>query len=603
MSGTIHGSAPADGSAHRAARALLALGFVALAAAVAVGIATPASAYETSIYGATPVAFWVATGVAFAAAVLVAFSAAARGWRGLGIALGGASIAAVVALPVVRGYYFYGTADPLTHVGWARDLLAGTAGPRSLIYPGIHTLAAAIGATTGLTLYYAMELVIVAFGVVFLAFVPLAVGLVTRRMDAIAIGAFAGFLLLPVNNLSMHMRAHPFSQTTLYGAAILFGLVLYVTDDGERGGYLSTVALLAVLTVGTVLYHPQSAADMLLVFGAVAALQFGYRRRRPDHPLATHRAVYLPTAVFAAGFAAWAVPSEWFGRATTLLVDRLGGYLAGRPPVAGEAVLTQGASLSAIGGNVAVLFGKLFLPSVVFLALAATGAALAWTGRLRVWPRTDATARVLAAGLAVLVPIFLAYYLANIAEMYFRHLGVVMVFATVLGVIGLAAAGGGTRSSAGGPGRRRVLLVVLFLVLSPLAAVTIYQSPYIHKTNQHVTAMDVDGYEAAFATYDEDLTVAGVREGPRRFSDAIQGNRSSVEFDRALDGSELTRLGESLDGGGYLVYTTRDRTREVAVYRELRYTDAQFDAIDEQVGVARVLANGGVTVVYVPPEE
>jgi hypothetical protein len=129
----------------------------------------------------------------------------------------------------------------------------------------------------------------------------------------------------------------------------------------------------------------------------------------------------------------------------------------------------------------------------------------------------------------------------------------------------------------------------------PLAMSTVFPSPYIYKETQHVTAEKMSGYEEVFEYADEDLTLAGVREGPLRYSDGINGVKNSVDYRAVVPGENFTRLDSEFDDdGGYLVVTRHDYQRETEAFRGLRYSEEQFATIGRQASVNHVYSSGGV---------
>ncbi|MFB6159822.1 MAG: hypothetical protein ABEJ61_01440 [Haloferacaceae archaeon] len=583
-----------------ASESILAVGFLALGVGVLSAVLDPATGYRVSLYRATPAPFWLGVGVAAVVAVLTAFGDRDAEYQYLGALLGGFAMVAVVGLPLLRGYHFYGSADPLTHLGWAKDLVAGDISPFAMIYPGVHTVTVLLAEVTGYSIARSMMVVVFAFVVLFLLVVPLAVHRIVRSRHAVTVGAFAAILLLPINHVSMHLRAHPFTQTVLFTALVLFLVVLYATRSTDDGGAFSASGvLLVVAALATILYHPQQATNVIVVLVALSALQFVVGRRRPATDLATDRPLYVPTAIAVAAYAAWTLPAEWFHRAVARHGSAVVGYLTGSPPQLGDRVASQSASLLAIGASPVELFLKLFLPGTVFVVLAGLFVARLATGSLD--PRSDRERTVgtyLAVALVAMLPVFVVYVLASVAEMYFRHHGFIMLLVTLLGAVAVAHA----LATADGRSRRafRVSLVAGMLVMLPLVGATVYQSPYIYKANQHVTEMQVTGYEASLEYADDEVTLAGIRSSATRFSDAVHGVRGSTTYDTEIEGRTLRRLPSAYEGGGYLVVTEADRKREVVAYRGLRYTRDQFASLDDQASVNVVFANGEVTMYQVP---
>jgi hypothetical protein len=150
----------------------LTVGFLGLAGGAYGAVSDPATGYELSVYKATPLTFWVGVGVALLAGLVVAWFGATAAGRTVGCVLGGGAVSAVLALPLLRGYYFLGHADAMTHFGWVKDIAAGGLTPDELLYPGIHTLAVFVGQSAGLPLRRALLLVVFLFCVTFFVFFP-----------------------------------------------------------------------------------------------------------------------------------------------------------------------------------------------------------------------------------------------------------------------------------------------------------------------------------------------------------------------------------------------------------------------------------------------
>lgn len=570
--------------------ALLVAGFLAVTVAIFVAHASPASRYETSLYAATPLAFWAGVAVAAACALAVAFGRPSRGSRRLAMGLAGETFVAVLALPVVRGYHFFTAGDPLSHLGWIRNVLRGELALEALIYPGVHTVAIYLYRLAGLGLEHAMLLTVVVFAVLFVAFVPLVAGALDRSAVAVPVGAFAAMLVLPINNVSVHLSFFPSTMAVFF---VPFVLLLAVVALGDTGGRLTPVdALLGLGTLGIVLYHPQQAANLLLVLGTVTVGAFVFRWRgdaRPLDPLGRH------TALLGVVLVGWGLLHERITRTAGAFTGEVSGAIFAGGASGGGAVAQRTGSLAAIGTSPLELGVKLFLPGLVFAVLTALLVGVTLVRSLR----RDAESRVPALVGLGLVPVGVVmalYVFANLQTIYFRHLGFMMALATVFGAVALARALTGADRRGFDRGSVAVGGVVLAALLV-LSMATVFSSPFIHQANDQVTEMQMGGHETAFAHENESIGYAGIRAGPGRFRDAIEGT-----FDLDLGGGpESTRVpfGE-LDGDltavfgeeRYLVVSRADVVRETVAYHNLRYDEAGFERLDRRPGVDRVIANG-----------
>ena len=601
----------------------LTVGFLALLAAVLLARRSPPTGYELSIYTATPTAVWACLGVALVAGVAASIVSGGVRVRHAGLLLAGAAVLSVVALPLLRGYYFYGAGDSLSHLGWARELASGALAPLNLLYPGIHTTTVFVAGVTGIPLRTAMMFVVlVCYTLVFLLFVPLCVRILDGSRLALPIGLLTALLLAPVNGISVHPNAHPASQAILFFPFVLYLALRYstrpwrasatVADGGSDVGDRVTAAgiLLALASSAVVLVHPQQALNVLLFFFAIAAVQALYRRRRTDHPITNHRPLYAQTALVAVAFLLWAPRFPRVRGAVFYTVMSL----IRQGPSAGAVVADKSGSIVALGGSVSSLFVKLFLPGTI-LALLAGGLILALlSGRLDD-EGTDTTSLVmyLTVALVPLMGVFFLLLASSAGDMYFRYQGFIMVPVTILAAVALTRA---VRSLEGGVGGRsrtgiRVGVVVLFLLLVPIGAAAFHSSPYIYKPTQHVSERQADGYASAFEHRQPGTPFFGIRGGPRRFVDAVYGTeqaRESLSFPGYREKINTTAFnranyGPRYEEDHYLVVTDASYEQEVLLYDGFRYNASGFRALETTPGVNRVRANGGLRQYLIDGEE
>jgi len=604
-----HSALPAPTQA-RYTRAALLLGFLALWYGVLLAHRTPETAYELSVYSATPNRFWAAVGLALFVSLVVSLAATRRPVRLLAVFLGGASMLAITGLPIIRGYNFYGAGDSLTHLGFAIDLRSGALSPLDLFYPGLHSFSLLLSDLTGNSIEQSLLLAVVLFVVVFFLFVPLCVRTICSHTLAVPLGAASAFLLLPINHIAIkYISPHPISEAVLFSPVIIYLLLKYVglgsaeRRDGQHTGghFRQSSALLfggalVVVNVGTVLYHSEQAANLLVVFVTVATLQFLYRRVSDRHPISNHRAVYGQTLVFLFAFGVWNAQHEAAQSAGSAVIRELNGLFGGSSQ-AGAVVNQQEGSLASLGTGLPELFLKLFLVS----ALYAVPAGLLVLGSL--WDSSDestAKAKYLAVAIITVSVYSAMFFVGNVSELFFRNLGFVMVLVTILGGVALTRLFGArawySRPIAG----RNGLLVVVLALLFVSSHMVLYPSPYIYQPNEQLSEQSLSGYDSAFEYQDPEIRFLGIRSGPQRYLQGLEG-RSNVPVDTRLyyrsegrvPGRNLDNLSASVNESRYLIVTRTDRVREIVAYDQLRYSRSQFAAIRSQRNVSRVVSNGG----------
>jgi len=587
---------------------LLAVGFLAVTGGTIVAHVSPATGYEVSLYTMTPTAVWVGLGVAVAISLFVAISSvhATRGRgsvRGMALVLGGTAMTVFAALPIIRGYHYNGHNDPMTHLGWASAISEQSLSPFELFYPAIHTISTIIESTIGVSLRHAMLLFTVVAALVFFVFVPLSVRTIRPSGTAVTVGTFAAFLLLPITTLSTHMYPHAMSQTVLLSALLVFVLLKYLLVDLSVSTRTAFGYLLALVSATFVVFHPQFVAHMLVVLVCFCGVQFLAGRLSTDRALATSPKLYAQTSILAVVFGGWILNNQSIvGFARDAFISTIMYILSGDGE-AGEAIASQGASVTAIGGSVEAVFLRLFVPQLLFSILAVLIFCAAFVQR---WPadRQDVSATAIAFGAALtgLFVVFFVYFFGDTSEMYFRVFGFMMVFITILGALVLTSVIDRVETVAGGR-TVNTLFVAGFGLLLIVSLMAVVPSPFIYNQSHHVTEGEMSGYERAYENADDELMFLGIRDAPNRYNDAVNANHERSNTHGVLNETATEQgLSAVYDENVYLTVSQTDRDRETIAYQSLRYTDGDFDELTTREEVNRVQSNGQLDVYFVRSE-
>ena len=581
-------------------KVLLTFGFVILAVSVAVAYTAPANNYELSVYTATPTLFWVG----IAAGMLVAIDVSIFGRTGrirvLALLLGGGCYTAFVGLPIVRNYHFYGTADALTHLGWTRGIISGETELLSLLYPGIHTVAAFISETTGYAPTRSMLYVVALFAVLFVIFVPLCAWVLTNDLRTTAVATFSAFMMLPITNISSQLVAHTTTQAILFLPVVLYLFVRYL-QSGRPGMRPTAVGVaLSVVLVSLVLYHPQQSLNLLVMFLTIVALQLTVRwYRSTPGPISKARPIYTQTGILATAFLLWSPGKGRFQTSVSAFTDRIGRFVSGETGYAGSAA-QRGSSLAEIGSGLGELYLKLFAVTTVYCLV--TGALLLTILADRTEGEDgllDSFGRLTLVGFVPVTVVFLLYLISDFETQSFRHLSFLVVFATLFGAIGIARGW----EWAGGFDRPVLSTVVSMAILLGLAVsmATVFPSPWIYLHSQHVTEMQMNGHTEGLDHIPDDSLFYAPRNGPDRYADVR--NRRLIENEsrfRSLDeDAMLADLSEIYGTEWYFALSRLSQEQEVGAYQELRYSAVSYDTARSQRGVNQVIDNGEFQLYYV----
>ncbi|GAA0534881.1 hypothetical protein ABNG02_08505 [Halorubrum ejinorense] len=668
---------PAHRDDGQVTEAALAVGYLALAAAVAAAYAAPATGYEISVYAATPVATWAA--LAVVAVVSVAVFLSREGYLVPAVSLAGLGAATVAGLPLIRGYHFYGRADSLVHLGLARSISVGN-DPLQLFYPGSHLIAAGLAKVAAVEVTRAMMFVMWTYTLMFFAGVALCVWFLIPDRRALGVGAFSAFLLLPINNVSTHLHFHTYSIGMLFVPFVLYLVFSHlVGGDGrerlvervadgrgtvDRAGFgfddtaalgvgvrqpVPTSYLLPPVLISLLLFHPQVALNVLFLLTGMSVAQHGYRRFRPNNPLAGYRLLTLQTVLLVVVFTVWVATHDWqFINTAEAMIESVSDFVTGDGSTTPR-VERQSESASSIGVSVQELFVKLFGVAAVYSLLAAgvvvgrlTGylGPLDAGGSMRSTPDTAKDVIVLFfGGCLLLFPFFAAHFVGSISTYLFRHVGFLMVLATIFGAVGVryllddespvgdvnypwVEPGGrsaGRRIAAVLPDGKTIAAVAVVVLVLSLSLATFFPSPFIYLPGSHVSEGEMDGYEQAFASQSSGSPVwfGGVRSTSDRYEVALYGAASApwerqvnpavkksapVPEEAMLDdlpGFYANHPEEIVRRDHYFMVAEADRQREVTAYRELRYSALSFEAVAAQPDVGKVRDNGELTVYFV----
>ncbi len=575
----------------------LAIGFVSVGIGVLIASANPATGYELSIYESTPLGFWVAVTIGAVLSLIVAGSRRAERWiRGSAIILAIGSIMSIVTLPLIRNYYYYGSGDSMSHLGWAREVGGGVLSPLGLLYPGIHITANYMSEVAGIELTQTLQLIpMVIYPLLGVLTIALCVNYLTDSQWGFIVGLFSGLLFIPINKLSVHIIAHPSSQAILFFSLVLYLLFRFLTQPGDaRYTSVSSVAL-AIVAVAMIFIHPQESMMMLVTLITVTGVQLVYRRKQSESVITQQPLVLGHALLTGVIFTLW-LPQHT--RAVDRLLFVIGGFLE-QGTETGTEVTTRTASLTALGGSVEELFVKLFLPTLIIGLLAGVLLIANLTGRLQDnKSNRNSLITYITAALFPLTGAVVVIFLAQQGDHYFRFFGLLMVPVTIVGGVAIAELLASIDRRTKWPAATTVF-VSIFIFLLAMQMLTIHASPYMYQSNKQVTQAEMTGYEFAFEHRTEETPMLALRIGPRRFVDAYYGRytaRAGLDFPGYRGGvheNEFNRgLSGEYDGDRYFATRSANQQIEVGLYNELRYTQDGFDQLERDRSIHRVQDNG-----------
>lgn len=599
-------------------RFVVSAGFLLLAAGTISAYLSPASSYEMSIYASTPVVFWIAVVVAILISVGVTFATESARIRPLSAALGTTAVLATVLLPIIRNYHYFGHHDALHHLGSAKDIWAGVINPLDFFYPGMHLLSVALYAVLDVPFERALLLIVPLFVLLYFLVMPILARRLFPESRVFYIAGFSALLLLPVNWLSIHVQPHSSSMAVFFfPLPFWLFLMFYRTGRSEFVGAL----LLSLCTF--VIIHPQIMFTFCIFIASTYLVLYLISRLK------------LPTGIVNWESNAYTVLTSflifliWTWDTSKLAGEIVQFVIVESSPVGND---IQGAqsSLSLIEVSLAEMFVKLFGVAFLYSVFSGLLALILLFGARkyvftenRRFPRESAHVLALAGGLSVLLALFVGYLIvsSNRGSQY-RVLGVIMILATLLGVLALRKGYELIRSVTVDRDRLRGFgkaAISVFLVMALLhSVIIIYPSPWIYRETMHVTETQMSGYEIIFEHGDEDVEFLDMKAATFKYRKAVYGSATSVE---GIGIPAQETYGENGTARGitsvpyhfndrnmtgmfedrYLVITDVDTRTHTELYEGVRYSESDFRYLQTTDGINKVVSNGGFTVYFLGP--
>ncbi|MDB2252227.1 hypothetical protein PM033_10625 [Halorubrum ezzemoulense] len=481
-------------------------------------------------------------------------------------------VAAIAALPMIRGYYFYGTGDPMTHLGWVKQILWGTLNMDEFFYPGLHLLAAEISKISGLTPRHSLNLTAWLFTPIWLVFCPLLVRELTNSNEGLYIGGVAALILTPLNPINVRLVPLPSAQMVFFLTVVLYLYFRFFTDT--LGDDTAAKITLGTVLTSVVFYHPQQAINAIVLLGlliVIAKIVDSESETIETRPL---------TTVIAVGvlLVAWITSKETFHEVfqnlTLGLIATIQGIISGVPQgSAGAGSASRLESARALGYNIPLLGLKFIGKTLV----AGAAALLLAVSELRN-KRISLPVRLLVASSAMLL-FGGAFAGIGMINQVARYAGVFIAIGSIVGAVGLTK----YINSNGAPTRRTIITILLCASII-ISVPVMFQSPFVALYNRQVTESQYQGYETAFEYGNNDIEYVHLRSETRRFEAAIYGSRAAtdIEIDWASNQGRVPDhfVNQSLpayyDGARYISITDADRIREDDLYNGYRYAKSDF---------------------------
>jgi len=594
----------------QALKILLVINYVILLSVVlTTHLTPPVSGYEFSIYDAYPSYFWCLIVASIflgqVCAVLSALDDSTSKYWPLGF------LAAVIAnclllfLPVIRGYFIYGSEDVLTHIGYMKDI-GNCASIGSNHYPILHMLGFSVHEIAGLPFGIITMIIPPIFSIVsILYWYILGKEIVNDKLKVIILVLIA---FLPMYE-TVNSLLTPHSE-----AYLMLPLVLYCLIKSQNAANKRDIsAILIILSVLTVLFHPLVAVMVILIYVCLYtsdALSASVSSLKPHTGN-----IGLIIAIMVTIFSIW---SSYLYLLTNVL-DPLISSIMGTDAVESE-LLTMFDLLSQVEVDILYLI-KLGLFTYGLDAILGLLALISISYLLILYIKED-----------VGIPRFLLFSI--VCFIVFFTLGVTIFFTInefgywrvyrigrmfSLIIISSSTITAYRRLQNISNFKKSIfctLICAFVVILIILSAFTLHLSPTIKQVNQQVPTSDYYGMATFFEKRDDSILIIENGISQMRFYDTIYGYsypKVNIRYDWGGDNMLLPvdhfgynasfSLGSNYDGKRYFLLATKGMNFYENMYPEFpdkwRFTDQDYEMLESDTSVVRVGSNGNLTLYLV----
>ena len=560
------------------------IGFIIILCSILLAYNSPAKSYELSIYASTPIAFWIGIITVIFVSLIVSFNSNSKQELTISLLLAGAAIISIVFLPIIRNYYYFGLGDSISHLGLANSILIGNIDVGEIFYPAIHLLGVFISSLTGLPLRTSMMLNITLFAGIFLLFIPLVLKNIHGKFnkDLMIIGVYSAFMLLPINNISIHFQPHPSTQAVLFAPALVYLFLKYNSEKSYRFLILYILFFLGILFI-----HPQQALAFILLISTIFVWSRWYSKDKSY-------SIRIPL-LFGLIFWMWVGYTSTFQSNIRAVFSEI---FYGRFNTA-EDVLQRGVSLSYLGSSIEEVIVKIF-----FLTLLFTFLTVVYLLKRKNYSGIDKNLIfyfvIGILPISIIVVIYLI--LGEGASQAPRYIGMIQMIITITGAYSFFHL---TRNIKWA--YKKTLIFAFISICIILSSNTIFPSPYIYLGNSQVTQSTYEGYTVAFTNYNESLKFGSVRMHSYRFYATTQGvPEDSIIRDQflanPLDHFNNQSLSTYYESKTYLAITETEVKQDAELYKGFRFSYDDFMYLERDPNINKVQTNGDFNLFLISPK-
>jgi hypothetical protein len=507
------------------------------------------------------------------------------------------SVISILNLPVIRQYYYLHEGDSLSHLGHTIDLSTGALDPTDLFYPGFHLLSIVISNTTAISLHETMVIIAVSImPIIYILFSSLSCRLIYPNRWAVTAGCVASLLLLPFGDPRFVTNELTRSMLPM----VIFSVLLSFSQRKHR-----PIAVLLLILPATVLQHPQIAASIsLFLLGAAMSLLL-IPKLRID---ISGESIIINSALWSNYlyiFIFYSVLNYVWMSGRNKFINGLQDYALTLFSVSAPSAKKVD-SLEKVGGSMVEIFLKSYLIDFVFATVTLLNFCLIvyYYVRPRLRKKHISTNDLKYMLVCVSsIPVFLLLLSDFVGGRFGSRYYPIVISVTMI----TGAAGAYKICSKVCPptfGRREAFVALSVLIL--LAVPLIHASPYTYRPSSQLPESQFEGYETALEHYSQEAKFSNIRSDTFRYSDGSEGTTAKERghytgtyYTMAPDHFAGNSLHEYYDEPRVLAITVADRHRDAILWNGFRYSQSNFDYLDNNEHIHRVHSSGGFDLYYI----
>ncbi len=599
--------------ADRAIKLTAIISFGMIIGALFVARNSPAVAYESSIYNATPPIVWgvLIFSLICGIGIVVHQVGSDRHTKDnlwlLGILLILVGYTILLSLWIIRGYALWCLGDPAVHLGSIQDIIFSGHIDGTNFYPIIHIYAAQISSISSVSPIMLHKVIPLIFALLYVAFMYLLAKSVLPHRGQVILALIASMTLMPLTYLNF---------TPNMAANFVFPLAVFLFIKSFSPATIRWKILFTIMIFLFPVFHP---VPSLALFVTMLMIWLGNRiwniiQWKYVKAIFTDSKIAITASLL---LFVWSI--SWFSEfgvwVSTIInlessiMEGVGGWAT--------AYIESALYAEALGFSVTQYFLRIYGGNLIYMIIA-----------------------------LLAVPILIKKSQPSLSKLIYLY-GPIAVLASAIIILFLLKVGFG-------PQRLVVYIVILctpfvgfllyeflkrmyhfrantsvknliiFITLVFLAALSVhgatrlYPSPYIYMDNWQITRTEIAGMDHFIHNKDTSIDIAGMQIMPGQFAQFLltqeeRSRRQDIMTPRGMIIEELSppwhfgydnhsTLGHWLAQDTYMVLTSRDKSTYEDILPELaeiRFTPQDFERLKRDTAIDYIYSNGGLDVYFI----